>query len=152
MKLLEFNPEVSLDRISFNSPKGEVLIAARAQFDAIRPEDFGKPTAFMAKLRASADIALPEALLAMPWGMNAETAEAAQAQMNLRHKQFSALAEQGYIRHDGAMARSKLEFSNGQLTVNGKEFDPGAMQNQAPAQARPPMRPNSGSTKQRLPR
>jgi uncharacterized protein YdgA (DUF945 family) len=40
MKLLEYNPEISLDRISFKSPQGEVLIAARAKFIDVKPEDW----------------------------------------------------------------------------------------------------------------
>ena len=144
MKLLEFNPEVSVDRISFNSPNGEVLIAARAKFEGIKAEDFGKPEVFMAKLRASADIALPEALLMVPWGIKADSAEAEQLQTDSRQKQFAALAEQGYIRHEGAMVRSKIEFSSGQLTINGKPFDPSIMPERASTKAPPAMPPNAG--------
>lgn len=128
LKLLEYNPEISLDRISFKSPQGEVLVAARAKFNDIKPEDFKQPPILMAKLDASADISLPEGLLMMPLGIKADSAEAAQTQMAMRQKQIAAFAEQGYIQRDGTMVRSRLEFRNGQFTINGKPFDPRAMQ------------------------
>jgi uncharacterized protein YdgA (DUF945 family) len=94
----------------------------------------------VAKLDASADISLPEDLLMIPFGIKADSAEAAQMQMAMRRKQIAALAEQGYIQRDGAIIRSRLEFRDGQLTVNGKPFDPKAMQGQAPQPNQPPVR------------
>lgn len=72
----------------------------------------------------------------MPFGIKADSAEAAQMQMQTRQKQIAALAEQGYIQRDGAMARSKLEFRNAQFTVNGKPFNPAAMRAQGPPRSR----------------
>jgi uncharacterized protein YdgA (DUF945 family) len=128
LKLLEYNPEISLDRISFKSPQGEVLVAARAKFNDVKPEDFEQPPLLLAKLDASADIAIPESLLMMPLGIKADSAEAMQMQMQMRQKQIAALAEQGYIQRDGAMVRSKLEVRNGQFIINGKPFDPKVLQ------------------------
>ena len=134
LKLLEYSPEISLDRVSFRMPQGEVLLAARAKFNGIKPEDFKQPPILMAKLDASAEITLPEALLMLPLGIKADSAEAMQAQMQMRERQIAALVEQGYILRNGAMVTSKFEFRNGQLAVNGKQFDPQALQ----AQAAPP--------------
>ena len=90
---------------------------ARAKFNDVKPEDFRQPLVLVAKLDASADISLPEGLLMIPFGIKADSAEAAQMQMAMRQKQIAALAEQGYIQRDGAMIRSRLEFRNGQLTA-----------------------------------
>lgn len=144
LKLLEYNPEISLDRISFKSPQGEVLVAARAKFNDVKAEDFKEPSVLMAKLDASADISIPEGLLMMPLGIKADSAEAAQMQLAMRQKQIVTLAEQGYIQRDGAMVRSRLEFRNGQFTVNGKPFDPTALQAQAAQPNQPPMRKDPG--------
>ena len=133
MVLLEFNPEISLDRISFKSKQGDVLVAARARFTGVKPEDFRQPPVLFAKLDASADILLPESLLMAPWGITAESPEAVQ----VRRRQFAALAESGYVQRDGAMARSKLEFSKGQFVVNGKLFDPQVMQTRTHHTVRP---------------
>ena len=133
MMLLEFDPEISLDRISFKSKQGDVLVAARARFTGVKPEDFSQPAVLFAKLDASADILLPESLLMAPWGITAESAQAVQ----MRRRQFAALAESGYVQLDGAMARSKLEFSKGQFVVNGKPFDPQVMQTRTHHAARP---------------
>ena len=128
LKLLEYNPEISIDRISFKIPQGEVLVAARAKFNDVKPEDLKQPPVLIAKVDASADIALPEGLLMMPFGMKSDSPEALQTQMQMRQKQVAALAEQGYIQRDGAMIRSRIEFRSGQLTINGKPFDPKALQ------------------------
>ena len=44
-------------------------------------------------------------------------------QMRKRQDQIDELEEKGYIERDGAMFKSRLEFRNGQLTINGKPFD-----------------------------
>lgn len=138
LKLLEYNPEISLDRLSFKTTQGEVRVAARAKFVDVKAEDFSQPPLLMAKLDASADIALPEGLLLMPFGSKAESAEAMLAQTAVRQRQIAALVEQGYVERDGAMVRTKLEFKNGQFTVNGKAFDPRALQAPPAATAPPP--------------
>jgi uncharacterized protein YdgA (DUF945 family) len=150
LKLLEYNPEISLDRISFRSPQGEVMIAARAKFNDVKPEDFKQPPILVTKLDASADISLPESLLMTPFGAKAESAQALQMQMQMRREQITALAEQGYITRDGTMARSRLEFRNGQFAVNGRPFDPTVMQAQVPRPSQPP-RPQKPGKKRLVP-
>jgi len=138
LKLLEYSPEIRLDRISFRMPQGEVLVAARAKFNGIKPEDLKQAPILVAKLDASADISLPEALLMLPWGVKADSAEELQAQMQMRERQVATLVGQGYILRDGAMVTSRFEFRNGGVTVNGKPFDPQALQAQpAPPPAAP---------------
>lgn len=43
--------------------------------------------------------------------------------MRKRQDQIDELEEKGYIERDGAMFKSRLEFRNCQLTINGKPFD-----------------------------
>ena len=74
MKLLEFNPEVSLDRISFTVRRRSADRGAR-EIRCHQAGRFWQTDRLHGQARASADIALPEALLVMPWGMNAETAK-----------------------------------------------------------------------------
>ncbi len=121
LKLLEFNPQISLDRVSFHSPYGEVVIAAQARLLDAGPQDFEQPAQLMAKLEASASVTLPEVLLAAQWGRSPAAADAVQGQI-------AALIEQGYIRREGAMIKSSIAFSGGQLTVNEKPFDPRVLQ------------------------
>jgi len=138
LKLLEFNPEISLDRISFKSGDAEVLVAARAKLTGVGPDDLKQPPVLLSKLDASADIVLPESLLMAPWGIKADSPEAAHMQMQMREKQLATLVEQGYVQREGALIKSTLGFSGGAFTVNGKPFDPRAMQ--APvAQPSPPL-------------
>ncbi len=139
--LLGHNPEISLDRVSFKTPQGEVLLAARAKFNDIKPDDLKQPPVLIAKLDASADISFPEGLLMVPYGIKPDSAEAMQAQMQMRGKQIAALVEQGYIRREGGMVASRLEFRNGQFTVNGKPFDPQSLRVQAPPPSPPPVQP-----------
>ncbi|MEO8156608.1 MAG: YdgA family protein [Betaproteobacteria bacterium] len=150
LKLLEYNPEVSLDRLSFRTAQGEVLVAARGKLIDIKAEDFQQPALLMAKLDASADIALPEGLLLTPPGMKADSEEAALMQLSTRQKQIDALVEQGYAVRAGAIVKTKLEFRNGQLIVNGKPFDPRALQAPAVAPVAPPARRDSRNQR-RLP-
>jgi uncharacterized protein DUF945 len=103
-----------------------VLVAGRAKFKDVIPEDFRQPANLIAKLDARADVTLPEGLVTMPWGIKADSA--AHTQMQMRQKHLAALAEQGYIQRTGPMIRSTLELSNGQFNVNGKPFDSQALQ------------------------
>ena len=128
LKLLEFNPEMSLDRISFKTGDGEVLVAARARLTGVGPDDLKQPPLLLSKLEASADFVLPESLLKTPWGIKSESPEAAQMQMQMRARQLAALIEQGYIQREGTSVKSSLGFSGGAFTVNGKAFDPRVLQ------------------------
>ncbi len=136
LKLLEFDPQISLDRVSFNSPHGEVLIAARARLVDAGPQDFEQPASLLAKLEASAQVTVPEGLLAAQWRGNPGTADAMQ-------RQIAALIEQGYIQREGAMIKSTIAFSGGQLTVNARPFDPRALQGPTGPQPAWPKQPGT---------
>lgn len=128
LELLKHNPEFSLDRISFKSAHGEAVISARAKLNDVKPEDVATPFMLIGKLEASADLTLPEGLLINASAAKPDPAdEYAQMQGEMRQQQLTAYAEQGYVTREGGTVKSRIEFRNGQLTVNGKPFNPMAM-------------------------
>lgn len=145
MKLLEFNPELSIDRLSFRLPDGDVEMKARARLNDAKAEDFKQPQLLMAKLAATAEISVPAAVLASQFGMRANSPEALAAQTQARQRQLAALIEHNYLQQDGALVRTKLDFANGQLKVNGQPFDPAVLQaaSAPPAQITPKRSPGA---------
>ena len=122
-KLLEYNPQLILERLSFMTAQGEVVVSAQAKIDGVKPEDFDEPSQLLAKLEANADVLVPEELLKSLIGVPAGAGDNEPLQMRKRQDQIDELEEKGYIERDGAMFKSRLEFRNGQLTINGKPFD-----------------------------
>ena len=143
LELLKHNPEFRIDRLSFKTPQGEAAGSASAKLKDAKPEDLANPMMLLAKLEASADIALPESLLANMSGgaMHAASEgeapdpETVAAHKEMLEQQLAGFAEQGYITRAGGLVKSKIEFRDGQLTVNGKPFNPMAMRGPAPAEA-----------------
>jgi uncharacterized protein YdgA (DUF945 family) len=123
-ELLKHNPELSLDRISFKTPDGEANLAARAKLVGATPEDFQNPMALIPKLEAAADIAMPEALAATLSGAKADTPEQAQARAGALQQQIATMEQQGLVTRSDKVLKSKIAFKAGQLTVNGKPFNP----------------------------
>jgi uncharacterized protein YdgA (DUF945 family) len=136
--VLQHDPEISIDRLSFNTPSGEVQVAAKVQFPGVTAEDAQNLTALSQKIVAVAELAVPEALLMMPVGPGAAT-----AQVPGRAQQIASLVEHGYVHRDGALMKSKLEFRGNQLAINGMPFDPMALQGR-PMLAGPAMAPPTG--------
>ena len=108
LALLKYSPEVHIDRISFKSPQGEAQISASAKLGALQPEELANPFMLIGKLDASADLALPEEMLGD----------------SFKAAQIATFVEQGYALREGNMLHSKIAFRNGQVTVNGKAFNP----------------------------
>ncbi|MBK6973807.1 MAG: YdgA family protein [Sterolibacteriaceae bacterium] len=135
LELLKHNPEFRIDRLSFKTPQGEAAGSASAKLKDAKPEDLANPMMLLAKLEASADIALPESLLANMSGGGMHAAgegeapdpETVAAHKEMLEQQLAGFAEQGYITRAGGLVKSKIEFRDGQLTVNGKPFNPMAM-------------------------
>lgn len=135
--LLKYNPEISVDRLSFRSPEGEAMLSARVRLKDFKEEDLGNPQLLVARLDAGAEVALPEALLGTLAGnspvaagagdseMSPEAAAAARSE-KLR-QQLAVFVEQGLVQREGGLLKSKLTFSNGQMAINGKPFNPMAM-------------------------
>lgn len=119
LELLAHAPELSLDRISFNSPHGEAKVAARIKLDGIKPDEFSNAFALIGKIDASGEASLPLALL-LDW--QGSPAQAARFQ-----QQLAAMTTQGYVSQEGGLVKSAVVFRQGQLSVNGKPFNPLAL-------------------------
>jgi uncharacterized protein YdgA (DUF945 family) len=142
-ELLRHNPEVRIDRLSFNSKHGEALLSARARLKDAKPEEFANPLMLMMRLEAGAEAALPEGLVGdlMGGGTSAGDGvgepDAAAARAEMLRMQLAAFEAQGLVRREGGTIKSKLEFAAGQLKVNGQPFDPSAMGGGPPMVAPP---------------
>lgn len=133
-ELLKHNPELSLDRISFMSPQGEARVAARVRFEDLRADDFDNPVLLMSKLDAGAEVELPEALLmfvAMAGMSEASEGEDAGVAASMQPEDvfalLEALGEEGYLQRANGVVRVKARFAKGQMSLNGKPFDPAAL-------------------------
>ena len=111
LALLKYAPEIRLDRLSFKSPQGEANVSANVKLGEIQPDDLANPFALLGKLDAGADLNLPEEFMGDLVGMD----------------KLGAFEQMGYVTRDGKLLRSKIAFAKGQLTVNGKAFNPLAM-------------------------
>lgn len=126
-ELLKHQPEIRIDRISFNSAQGEARLAASARLGEVSAEALASPPMLMEKLQADAEIAFPEALMAA-FAADDEEAGAVGAGHDstsaMIEQQLGALAGQGYITRDQGVIRSRIELKDGDLTANGKPFAP----------------------------
>ncbi|MCB1953608.1 MAG: YdgA family protein [Zoogloeaceae bacterium] len=140
MALLGHNPSFALDRLSFTSPHGNAHLDLRAAAPGITADAMANPGLIMAVLNAAANVAVPEALVFNLLKENAAAAMAAQSEtgtvsdedMQMIAAQFEGklqeLSGQGFITRDSGVVKSTVAFKAGQLTVNGKPFNPMAMQ------------------------
>lgn len=149
-EFLKHEPEMRLDRFAFNSPQGAAQVSAQGKFVGIVETDLndGAP-APVEKLEASAEISLPEPLL-LPFisklfpGIEEEEfgsesdgdEDEMPGQAEQRH--LEELIAQGFVLREGTLLKTKAVFSKGQLTLNGKPFDPSASHDAAPADAETP--------------
>ncbi|MFN3988583.1 MAG: YdgA family protein [Rhodocyclaceae bacterium] len=127
VSLLAYNPELSLDRISFNSAHGTASLSARARFDNLQPEEVGNPFALMFKLDASGELSLPLGLIG-DIQKNAAGSEEEAAEMTMMfEQQLEQFVQQGYVQRDGDRLSTRIAFKGGELTVNDKPFNPLAL-------------------------
>jgi len=142
--LLLDNPELRLDRLSFRGEGGEANLSARATLKEAKQTDFSDPTRLLAKLEASAELAVPEALLDSIAGGAGKSPEETATNQVAAKQQLAAVIEQGFAVRDGGMIRSRASFANGQLSVNGKpiplggEATPAAAPTPVPAETDEP--------------
>lgn len=131
LALLNHGAELSLDRLSFATPQGEAHLSARARLVDAGPTDLGNPALLLARLEVAGELGVPEALLsALPHAaaqMRADAAdeapaaiETADARREQLRQQVAALERQGFVEREGGLIRSRVEFRNGRLAVNGK--------------------------------
>lgn len=141
--LLKHDPQMSIDRLSFHTPNGEVLVTASMRVPGVTAEDAQNFMMLTQKISVAADLVVPEALLMMPFGPAAASPEMAATQLQARQQQIASLVEQGYLFREGALLKSRIQYSAGQVAINGLPFDPMALQ-QRPMPAGPAMASPSG--------
>lgn len=127
VELLTHGPELVIDRFSFTTPQGEVLVRANAKLVGVTRDDASNMMALVQKVDATMDVALPEAMLMTQFGPAPVSQDAADSQIQMRRQQVSRLVEQGYAVREGATMKTRLAYQGGQVTVNGLPFDPAAM-------------------------
>ena len=137
--LFAHDPRIELNRVSFSTPDGEFHVDAHASLPGVNPAAFDNPPALLAVLDAGANLRIPEGLLRLLAAKQVEASliaargeapDDAEVQENARmmlDMQLGQFEQQGLLTRADGMVRSTLAFKNGQLTVNGKPFNPMAM-------------------------
>ena len=120
--LLADGPVFSIDRMAFRTADGEASFSASISLNDPKPDDFSNPLMLVAKLDASAAIAVPTALVDSLLG-SGESEEAPLAQPGAAST-LDQFKQQGYITVENNLLKTNATFKNGQLQVNGKPFNP----------------------------
>jgi uncharacterized protein YdgA (DUF945 family) len=119
--LLEHEPELVVDRISFTIPEGDAKLSGRAHLVGFEAADLESenPMALVQKIDAKVDIDIAEGLLKK---FAEKSGGAAQLE-----QQLATLEARGFCtRRDGRVS-THIEFRQGALTFNGKAFSPQAL-------------------------
>jgi uncharacterized protein YdgA (DUF945 family) len=120
--LLLEQPEMDLDRVSIATAQGQGLATGVIRLVGVSAVDFEPPARLLRKLDVRLDFAIDEAFLSnLPGaGANART-------------QLQPMIDQGYITLSNGALRTQILFREGQATLNGKPFNPGATRPAVPA-------------------
>lgn len=114
-ELLEREPEITLDRVSFNTPQGPVALTARATLKDFKQADIAGNT-WLQKLEAAAEASAPNELFRI-----------LKLTRGGRVPPIDALAAAGYASIENGVVKTQVAFKDGALTVNGKLFDPSVL-------------------------
>ena len=126
--LLLEQPEMDIDRVSMVSAQGQGLVTGVIRLVGVSATDFEPPAKLLSKLDAHLDLAIDEAFLSSLPGAGANAV-----------KQLQPMIDQGYITRSNGAMRTQILFREGQVTFNGKPFNPAAKQ---PAVTAPPVKPS----------
>jgi uncharacterized protein YdgA (DUF945 family) len=128
--LLAQQPEITIDQISLANAKGAAVLKGLVGLRGVTSADFADGAdakVLLAKLDVDLDLTLDDALLqSIPGGPNGE-------------KQLQSLVDQGLVTHDNGRFHAAILFRHGQMTFNGKPFQPGIAPAAPPAS--PPVSP-----------
>ncbi len=138
-RLLDHNPEIHLDRVSFATGSGEALLTGQVRMDALNIDAaMENPFLVLSSLVARGEFTLDENmvldLLRNPpqselLGNTDEDAAAqvtANAQMMAEQfqQQVAMFTDMGYVTREGSLLKTQVSFEAGQLLVNGQPFMP----------------------------
>ena len=120
--ILQKEPEFVLERLSVVTSEGEAKLLGSAKLLGATAADLANPMMLLPKVQAALDVTLTEGLVAKLGGGSQTDPEMQKVATENMNKQIAVFVEQGYINHAGKLLSSKLEWKQGQLTVNGKPF------------------------------
>ena len=139
LAFLQKEPLVSIDRIGFTTPEGDVQLNVTARFAGVTATDVQNPMGLIAKIQAEGSAKVPELLIAnymagaqisamKAQGREATPEEQEQVKAQSRtaiEPKIAELALQGYVTRENGILSAKASFKGGQLLVNDKPFGPG---------------------------
>ena len=106
MELLKYDPEFVIDRIGFATPDGDGYIKGVVKLKGATAEDFGAGSmGLIGKIHADINIDVSEKMV-QKFPNGSTTAGAA--------------VDSGYVKREGERLICRIEFKEGELTVNGK--------------------------------
>jgi uncharacterized protein YdgA (DUF945 family) len=127
--LLLDDPVLSIDRLAFRLPEGEVELNVSFRLTGAEADDFDSPLslALAGKLDASAELTVPViSARTLLTKINAKNEEEAQEYGEIVDEMIDALVQQGYATTDNGIFKSRLAFRKQQLLLNDKPFNPKA--------------------------
>jgi uncharacterized protein YdgA (DUF945 family) len=115
--LLLEQPEMQIDRVSLATAQGQGQVTGLVRLVGFSAADFqGPPALLMGKLDVKLDLSIDEAFLKSLPGAAASALT-----------QLQPLIDQGYVTRSNGGLHSQFLFRAGQLTLNGKPFNPAAL-------------------------
>jgi Bacterial protein of unknown function (DUF945) len=122
IELLLHEPIISISRVGFVMPEGELRLSATASEPGLKREDIENrdgpqfQAALIEHLNVVADLRIDAALLTRLLANN--------ARKDAVNAQIASLERQGYIKRDGTALTSHVTFVGGSIAVNGKPYVP----------------------------
>ncbi|MDR0380308.1 MAG: YdgA family protein [Candidatus Accumulibacter sp.] len=113
---------LSVDRVAFRLPEGDVSFNARFRLDDGKPEDFNSPLRLIGKFDTTAELSLPEKSVGT--FLDSTDEEEARSRAETVSEIVDRLVRQGYAANDNGILRIHLVFNKGQLLLNDKPFNP----------------------------
>jgi uncharacterized protein YdgA (DUF945 family) len=122
ISLLTQGAILSVDRVAFRLPEGDVSFNARFRLDGGKPEDFNSPLRLIGKFDTTAELSLPEKSIGTL--LDSADEEEAHSRAETVGEIVTRLVQQGYATNDNGILRIRLVFNKGQLLLNDKPFNP----------------------------
>ena len=120
--LLPHGAILSIDRVAFHLPEGEVKFNANFRLDDSKAEDFNNPLRLFGKLDAAAELVLPASSVGTLLG--SADAEDGEDYAETANEIVARLVRQGYVTNDNGILGTRLVLNKGQLLLNDKPFNP----------------------------
>lgn len=127
-EILLNDPAIDLQQVGFSMPEGELKLSGKLSIQGLKREELEGPLGLMMAMKKAAatfDFAIDETL-ARKLADGSGKGETLTAQVD----NFQAL---GYLKRENGKLSTRIEYSNGQMKINGKPFSPAALRGaQAP--------------------